>query len=86
MLQAHGSGTASYASLGCGEVPLGYGHGRSYGVRGVEVRLRRTQIRRGNSVRGGGRCEVFSRKGVHRGRRPTVVRSVYALAYSIPEG
>ena len=62
------------------------GHGRSDGVRGVEVRNCRTQIRRRNSVRGNGGDEAFSRKGVHRGGRPTAIRAVGVFTHGVPTG
>lgn len=52
------------------------------GIRGLDVRQRRTQIRGDNSVRGGGRGETCSRNGAHRGRRPIAVRTEVARSYT----
>ena len=55
-------------------------------MRGVKVFNRRTQIRRGDSVRGNGGDEAFSRNGVHRGGRPNAVRTVCTFMHSVPTG
>ena len=52
----------------------------------MEVRNRRTQIRRDNSVRGSGGGEAFSRNIIHRDGRPTAVRTVCTFIYSVPTG
>ena len=46
----------------------------------------RRYIRRGNSVCRSGGSEAFSRNGVRRGQRPTTVRTVLTLIYSVPTG
>ena len=57
---------------------------RSCGIRGVEVRNRRTPISKGNSVQGSGESEAFSRNGVHRDQRPAAVRTGCTLVYRVP--
>ena len=52
----------------------------------MEVRNCSTQIRKGNSVRGSGGDDAFSRNGAHRGGCPTAVHAVCAFTYGVPTG